>query len=80
MLAGRAPLLRVRLTRLADGDVVAVTIAHAVADGPRLSAIGRHLGARYREAAEGRAPEAGELASAAGGRGGVRLEAYAKAG
>eukprot|EP00887_Chlorella_sp_A99_P004431 scaffold30.g4431.t1 len=51
MLRGKEPLLKVRLTRLANGDVLAFTLSHVLADGMRLPALLAHLAARYRQAA-----------------------------
>jgi hypothetical protein len=53
--------MRVRLTRLRDGDVVAISLAHSTLDGPRLPALARHLAARYRQLATGARPDPAEL-------------------
>jgi hypothetical protein len=44
-------LLRVQLTRLADGDILALSLSHVVVDGMRWPALAAHVAARYRQAA-----------------------------
>ena len=77
MLSGNAPLLRVRLTRLADGDILALTLAHAVADGPCMTALASHLGARYRQVVSGEEPAAADLVYPCDRRG-FSLSAFGK--
>jgi len=64
MLAGREPLLKLRLTRLADGAVIGVSLAHVVADGTRFPDLAAHLAARYRQIARGEAPDPASLIEA----------------
>ena len=53
LLRGAEPLLKVRLTPLADGCVVGITLAHAVADGLRVPLLLDALAEHYRRAAAG---------------------------
>ena len=68
------PLLRVRLTRLADGGcILALTLAHIVADGIHWPALLQHIAARYRQAAAGSVVVGGSSSSGTGT--GTALEA-----
>lgn len=49
--APHPPCTQVRLTRLADGDILAVTLSHTITDGMRWPALLAHLASRYRQAA-----------------------------
>lgn len=51
----------VRLTQLADGDVLGITFAHALFDGTRWPAFAAHLAHRYAKAAGGSATDAAAL-------------------
>lgn len=53
ILAGSDPLMRVQVTRLSDGDILAISISHVITDGVRWPALAAHLAARYREHASG---------------------------
>ncbi|KAL4857541.1 hypothetical protein ACK3TF_002400 [Chlorella vulgaris] len=53
ILAGSDPLMRVQVTRLSDGDILAISISHVITDGCRWPALTAHLAARYREHASG---------------------------
>ena len=53
--------MRVRVTLVADGTILAVTLCHIITDGVRWPALMAHLAARYREAAHGVMPKAGQL-------------------
>ena len=53
--------MAVKLTRLADGDVLGICVCHALLDGMRWPGLAAHLAARYRQAAGGPPAEAGEL-------------------
>ncbi|PRW20453.1 concanavalin A-like lectin glucanase [Chlorella sorokiniana] len=50
LLNGEEPLMKVRLTKLADGDILAITLSHIITDGMRWPALAAHLAARYRQA------------------------------
>lgn len=45
---GREPLMKVRLTRLADGDILGITLSHCLTDGMRWPGFLKHFAARYR--------------------------------
>lgn len=53
--------MRIRLTRCADGDILACTFAHCLADGTRWPLLAAHLAARYREKAGGSPADPSEL-------------------
>lgn len=53
--------MTVKLTRAADGDILAICVCHAILDGMRWPGLAAHLAARYRQAAGGPAAEAAEL-------------------
>ncbi|PSC71001.1 Histone acetyltransferase GCN5 [Micractinium conductrix] len=57
LLNGKEPLLKVRLTKLSDGDVLGVTYCHALFDRTRWPAFMAHLAERYRQAATGGAAD-----------------------
>jgi hypothetical protein len=78
LLAGQEPLMKVRLTRLADGDVLGITLSHVVTDGMHWPALHAHVAARYRQAASGRPAPAGELLAADAGKAGMSVEALRK--
>lgn len=61
LLKGSAPLMTVKLTRLEDGDILGITLCHAILDGMRWPGLAAHLAARYRQAAGGPPAEASEL-------------------
>jgi hypothetical protein len=71
LLAGREPLAKAKLSRLADGDVLGLTLSHVVTDGAHWPALLRHLAARYREAAGGAPPAPGELLAPDCGKAGL---------
>ncbi|GAB4813746.1 hypothetical protein N2152v2_000792 [Parachlorella kessleri] len=53
VLRGKEPLMKVRVARLADGDVLGITLSHYGMRWPRFLA---HFAARYRQAATGIEP------------------------
>lgn len=61
LLKGSAPLVTVKLTRVDDGDILGITLCHAILDGMRWPGLAAHLAARYRQVAGGPAAEASEL-------------------
>ncbi|KAI3430263.1 hypothetical protein D9Q98_004859 [Chlorella vulgaris] len=57
LLRGKEPLMKVRLTRVADGAILSVTLCHVITDGVRWPALMAHLAARYRQSATGKLPD-----------------------
>lgn len=55
--------MKVRLTRLADGDILALSLAHVICDGMHFPQLSTHLAARYRQCApsSGTLPDPSEL-------------------
>ena len=73
-LKGREPVCRIQVSRLADGDVLGISMSHMITDGIHWPLLMRHVAARYREALYGRSCDPSELLEWDGRKGTLTLE------
>eukprot|EP00890_Picochlorum_soloecismus_P001049 jgi/Picsp_1/1945/NSC_05411-R1_hypothetical protein CHLNCDRAFT_54474 [Chlorella variabilis] len=73
LLKGKEALCKVQLTKLRDGDVLAITVTHTVTDGMHWPALMKHIAARYRSVVTGSPCNPEELIAANGDKSALSL-------
>jgi hypothetical protein len=73
LLKGKEALCKVQLTRLMDGDILAITVTHMVTDGMHWPALMKHIAARYRSVVSGSPCDPEELIATNGNKDALSL-------